>query len=277
MTTTTIPPSRTTGVPPGQRAGTLYTFIGLLERDWRVMRREFVTVVARSAVQPIFFVLIFGYLLPKIGTVSGEKFGPILFPGILAMSTILSGMQSVTMPIAIDLGFVREIDDRVLCPIRVEWIGVEKILFGAFQAALSAAVVFPIALFVMGDIVHVHVADTPAIVAVILAASVMSAALGLFIGTIVPARQLALVFSVVLTPLIFLGCTQYSWPSLSVVPWLQVLVLVNPLVYASEAMRAVLTPDLAHMAGWAIVLGVTAATVLFGWLGIRRFRARALE
>ena len=55
---------------------------------------------------------------------------------------MLSGMQAVTLPIAIDLGFVREIDDRLLCPLRIEWIGFEKILWGAIQAMISAAVVF---------------------------------------------------------------------------------------------------------------------------------------
>jgi ABC-2 type transport system permease protein len=282
--TSTSAPGRTARIPKGQRDNPWWTFVGLLERDWRVMRRDFWTVVARSGMQPLLFVLIFGYILPRIGTVDAGQFGPILLPGILAMSTILSGMQAVTMPLAIDLGFVREIDDRLLCPIRVEWLGVEKMLFGAFQAMLSAIIVLPLALIVMGDIVTVSWTQLPALTLVLIAASLMAAALGLFIGTVVRPQQLPLIFSVIVTPLIFFGCTTYTWEQLggealriAGVPWLQILVLVNPLVYSSEGVRTVLTPEVGHMPIWGIVLGLVGSIVLFGWAGLRRFRKRALE
>lgn len=268
------------GPPPGQGKGALSTFAGLVERDLRVMRREIVTVLARSVMQPLLFLVIFGYVLPRIGTVRGNEFGPILFPGILSMSTILSGMQAVTLPIAIDLGFVREIDDRLLCPIRIEWIGLEKILFGAFQASVSAAVIFPLAVLVMGDIVDVDLARVPFLALMIVAASLMATCLGLFIGTLVQPRQLPLVFSVIVTPLIFFGCNQYTWRSLGPhLRWVQVAVLVNPLTYASEGMRAVLTPDIPGgvMPVWGIVVGTVLAAGTFGTIGVRRFRSRALQ
>lgn len=270
--------------PGGQRTNAWWTFAGLLERDWRVMRRDFVTVIARSGMQPLLFVLIFGYILPRIGTVDASQFGPILLPGILAMSTILSGMQAVTMPLAFDLGFVREIDDRLLCPIRVEWLGIEKILFGAFQGLLSAVIVLPLALLVMGDIVHVSWSQLPALAVTLVVASVMAASLGLFLGVIVRPQQLPLMFSVIVTPLIFFGCTTYTWQQLGSealtiegVPWLQVLVLINPLVYSSEGVRRVLTPGIPHMPFWGIFLGMILSTCVFGWVGLRRFKARALE
>lgn len=271
-------------IPEGQRDETWRTFIGLLERDWFVMRREFWAVVARSGMQPLLFVIIFGYILPRIGTVNAAQFGPVLLPGILAMSTILSGMQAVTMPLAIDLGFVREIDDRLLCPIRVEWLGVEKMLFGAFQGLLSAAIVLPLALIVMGDIVSMSWNELPGLILVLVAASLMSAALGMFIGTSVRPQQLPLVFSVIVTPLIYFGATTYTWEQLGSealeiwgVPWLQILVLVNPLVYSSEGIRTVLSPELPHMPLWGITLGLLLSVGAFGFAGLRRFRRRALE
>lgn len=280
--TVTAAPAATLDV----RVGAWPTLVGLLERDWRVMRREFFIVLARSAMQPLLFVVVFGYLLPAMGTIDGDAYAPILLPGILAMSTVLSGMQAVTLPIAIDLGFVREIDDRLLCPIRVEWIGVEKILFGAFQATISAILVIPLALLIMAGEVGLSWSQIPALVLVIIAASLLAASFGLFLGTLVQPRQLALVFSVIITPLIFFGCAQYSWVQLGVpglriggpqgFPWLQYLVLINPLVYASEALRAVITPAAPHMPWWGIVTGGVTALAVFATLGIRRFKARAL-
>ena len=39
-------------------------------------------------------------------------------------------------------------------------------------------------------------------------------ALGLVMGTLVPPNRINIVFSLVFTPLLFTGCSQYPWPSL---------------------------------------------------------------
>ena len=78
--------------------------------------------------------------------------------------------------------------------------------------------------------------------------------MGLFIGTVIDPRKITLLFAVVVLPLTFLGCVYYPWATLAPIPWLQYLVLLNPLVYMSEGLRASLTPQLPHMAD----LGVPA-------------------
>lgn len=262
--------------PAGQRVSTWWTFLGLLERDWVVMKREWAVVIARSAMQPLLFIIVFGWILQRLGTVNADM-GTFLIPGILAMSTMLSAMQAVMMPIAIDLGFQREIDDRILCPIRVEMIGAEKILFAAAQGLLAALFVLPLAALIVPN-ADIALGRLWLLIPMLLATSVMSASFGMAVGTLVPPRQLALVMSAVVTPLMFFGCTYYPWVALGqvsvVLKW---IVLVNPLVYASEGMRAVLTPSVPHMPIWGIVVGLVTSVVVLGWIGIRRFTSRALE
>jgi ABC-2 type transport system permease protein len=53
-------------------------------------------------------------------------------------------------------------------------------------------------------------------------------------------------------------------------------VLVNPIVYMSEGLRAALTP-LAHMNEAFILLGLTGFLVLLTWVGMRGFRRRVLS
>ena len=65
------------------------------------------------------------------------------------------------------------------------------------------------------------------------------------------ARNLGLMFGFVVLPLTFLGGTYYQWTKLAPVQvgsvhWLQILVLVNPLIYVTEGMRAGLTDASAH-------------------------------
>ena len=85
--------------------------------------------------------------------------------------------------------------------------------------------------------------------------------MGLWLGTVVDPRKMQMVFAVVLLPLTMLGCVYYPWSALHVIRWLQILVLINPMVYMTEGLRAALTPSIGHMALWAIMLALVGGTV----------------
>jgi ABC-2 type transport system permease protein len=86
-----------------------------------------------------------------------------------------------------------------------------------------------------------------------------------------------LIFGLVVIPITFLGATYYPWASLSSLPWLQTIVLVNPLVYMSEGMRVSLTPWVTHMPLWGIYGGMLLFTALLGAWGIQGFSKRVLS
>ena len=83
-----------------------------------------------------------------------------------------------------------------------------------------------------------------------------------------------LIFGIVVIPITFLGATYYPWAKLTPIPWLKVVVLLNPLVYMSEAMRVSLTPEVPHMALWAIYGGLILFTAVLAGLGIQGFVKR---
>ena len=65
----------------------------------------------------------------------------------------------------------------------------------------------------------------------------------------------------VLVPLTFLGCVYYPWEAMDGIRWLQILVLLNPMVYVSEGLRAALEfSDLAAILryGFLECLGLTS-------------------
>jgi ABC-2 type transport system permease protein len=103
----------------------------------------------------------------------------------------------------------------------------------------------------------------------------MAGAMGLMFGTLFDPRTIPMLFGVIVVPLTFLGCTYYSWLALKPIRWLQIVVLINPLVYLSEGMRAALTP-VPHMSLWAIYGVVIGFAALFSWLGIRNFTKRVI-
>ena len=113
-------------------------------------------------------------------------------------------------------------------------------------------------------------------IAVMLCGSLAGAAVGLVLGTAVEARQINVVFAVVLTPLLFTGATFYPWAALDTLRWFQVITLLNPLTYVSEGLRAAVT-DAAHLGNGWIALGLVGWTLVFGAIGVRGFERRAVD
>ena len=262
----------------------LHTFMALLARDLRVLRREGGMFFIRVVMQPFLFVFVFSYVLPKIvgaaspfaSTSSPAIFATILVPGLIAMSMNFQGIQAVALPLVTELSFTNEIEDRVLAPIPVWAVAMEKIVAGAIQAILAAIIVFPIVVTVhaAGHAPHVHIWNWPLFLFVLLMSALLASASGLFLGTVVNPRKISVLFAVVVIPVTFLGCVYYPWAALHSIRWLQILVLLNPLVYMSEGLRASLTPTMPHMPTWAYSLALLGGVVAIGALALRTFTRR---
>src|SRR6266849_1414776 len=124
------------------------TFIALLYRDLRVARRELPYFLLRTGIQPLLFTFIFGYVMPRLGIVQ-RGYTSMLLPGILGLSMTLSSMQAVALPLVIDFGWSKEIEDRLLAPISIAGVGIEKIIVGILQAIIAGIVVLPLAWLLM--------------------------------------------------------------------------------------------------------------------------------
>jgi ABC-2 type transport system permease protein len=252
------------------------TMLALLHRDMRVVRRELVYTLLRVGLQPILFTFIFGYVMPRLGLVTAS-YTTMLLPGILSLSMTLSSMQAVALPLVIDFGWTKEIEDRLLAPISITGVAVEKILVGIIQAIIAGAVVFPLAWLMMGTRLSFTAQQLFLLAGVSVLSGWLFAAFGMVVGTAVAPQQIALVFNLLLAPMIFFGCAYYPWAALTKLPWFQKLVLVNPLVYASEGFRAAITPEIPHMPAWLILAGLFAFSVGFTYFGLLKFKGRALD
>ncbi len=163
-----------------------------------------------------------------------------------------------------------------MCPLPVGAVAIEKMCFSAVQSMIAAAVVFPLAYYIPSTPVVAHVSSWPFLIAVLVLASLTSGALGLTIGTSVKPQQIGLIFGVVVMPITILGCVYYPWAALNHLRWLQLGVLVNPIVYMSEGLRSALTPALPHMPNALILLMLTFFLALLTWLGIKGFLRRVI-
>jgi ABC-2 type transport system permease protein len=261
----------------------------LILRDLVVLRKNFGEFVVRTIIQPFLLVFVFLYVFPSIGQgvgggggkVSESLFATVLVPGVVAISIMFQGIQAVALQLSTEFGYTREIEDRVQAPCPIWLVALSKVLSGSVQGVLAAVIVFPIAAVIHAPGVHAHLTvHWPVVLTLIPLACVAMTSLGLLLGTVFEPRNIGLMFGFVVLPLTFLGGTYYQWTKLSPVQvdgfhWLQTLVLVNPLIYVAEGMRAALTP-LPHMSLFVVYPVLVGFCAVFLTLGLRSFRKRVL-
>ncbi|HEU0193502.1 MAG TPA: ABC transporter permease [Gaiellales bacterium] len=264
-------------------------FAALLLRDLVVLRKRLREFIPRTIIQPLLLCFVFLYVFPTIGTgvggghgAAGEsEFATILVAGVVGLSIMFQGIQAVALPLVQEFGYTREIEDRVLAPLPVSLVALEKVIFGAIQGLFAAVLVFPIAAVVHSSQIHVHLqVHWFVLVTLMPLACIVCSSLGLTFGTIFDPRTVPLLFGIIILPLTFLGGTYYSWTALAPVTvgslhWLQWIVLVNPLIYMNEGFRAALTSS-NHMSLWAVYPALLGFAALFLFVGIRNFKRRVI-
>ena len=120
-------------------------FGALLLRDLVVLRKNLKQFVPRTIVQPLLLCFVFLYVFPTIGTGVGgrggsageSEFATILVAGVVGLSIIFQGIQAVALPMVQEFGYTKEIEDRVLAPMPVALVALEKVLYGALQGLLG--------------------------------------------------------------------------------------------------------------------------------------------
>jgi ABC-2 type transport system permease protein len=265
------------------------TLAALLLRDFVVLKKNLGEFVIRTLIQPFLLCFVFLFIFPKIGQGIGghgaaaeSGFATVLVPGVVGLSIMFQGVQSIALTMAQEFGFTREIEDRVQAPCPIWLVAVEKVLSGTVQGLISAAIVLPIA-----SVVHAAGAEANIslhwwiILTLVPLSCVAMGSLGLVLGTSFEARNIGLMFGFVILPITFLGGTYYQWTRLNPVKlggwhWLQTIVLINPLIYMNEGMRAAFT-QASHMHLYIIYPVLVGFCALFLSIGLRNFRRKVLS
>jgi len=220
------------------------------------------------------FVFIFGRVMVQSGYMP-PQYKSLLLPGIMAISMIFTGVWAVAMPVIAEFQFTKEIEDRLLAPIQNYWLAVEKIFAGMVQALIAGLVVIPLAWLLLRP-VELNINPLGFAVVTLLVA-LFSASGGLALGCSVNQQHIGLMFSMVLTPMIFFGCAYYPWSALNSFPILQKIVLINPLVYASEGLRGTLVPKFPHLSTAAVIAALLFFDLLLLFIGLRRFESKSVS
>jgi ABC-2 type transport system permease protein len=206
-----------------------------------VWRREMIRFrqdrmrILTMLLQPLLFLFVMGSgLASVIRTDRGLDFRTFLFPGVLAMSMVLTAsFAGITLVWDRELGFLREI---LVAPVSSSSIVIGKCLGGATATTVQSCV-----LLVLAGLVGVpyHPLLIIELVALLFVGAFMLTAAGVLLSvrlrqiqTAVPASHL------IVMPAVFLSGALF--PMVNLPGWLSLLAEVNPLTYVVQPMRAVI-------------------------------------
>jgi ABC-2 type transport system permease protein len=256
-------------------AGAVQAFLAILGRDLFVTGAELPVFLAQAILQPLFMAFVFGKVLIDLGFAS-PAFAQLLLPGLVALTIMLTALQSTALPLVIDFSFTKEIEDRLLAPLPLSMVAVEKMLFATLRALVAGTLMLPIGRWIIGPL-SLQADRVWILILFMVLGALAGSGMGMLLGTIVPPKRINIMFALVLTPLLFTGCVQYPWPSLTDLRWFQVVTLFNPITYASEGIRSAMLPLSPHMTTWKAAAALAAVTVVLAAAGIAGFLRRAVD
>src|SRR5579884_4303735 len=187
----------------GRQAGGLSA---VLRRDLYVTWKELPVFLAQVILQPLFLLFVFGKVLGSLGYTQ-HGYSDLLFPGLLALTAVITGMQTLAFPLVVEFGWTREIEDRLLAPMSTGLVATEKVVFATLRALTATLVMIPVGILILGSIPW-RWSGFGLFVAALVLGSLLGSGIGLVIGTFVQPQRINIVFSLVFTPLLFTGANQ---------------------------------------------------------------------
>lgn len=214
----------------------LRTTAMVAQRELRRFSRSRGRLLA-GLIQPLTFLFILGFGLSGLVTAQRGDYVQFLFPGIIAMTVVASALISGASVVwDREFGFLREM---LVSPARRVSLVAGKIAGGAAVAAAEGAILLVLAPVVgvgLDFLVILGVAGISALIAATLTA------FGVLLATRIRSLEsFQVIIQLVMMPMIFLSGTIF--PLRDLPGWLTVLTHINPLAYAVDPLRRVLSSD----------------------------------
>jgi len=216
------------------------------------------TRILSGLIQPVLFLFVLGYgMSGLVGTVGGFNFHQFVYPGVVAMSVVMTAMFSA-LSIVWDreFGFLREM---LIAPVDRSTLVLGKTFGGASVAAVQGTI-----MLVLAPLVGIHL--TPLLVVQMIGLELLMAVAMTTFGVFVASRiskmeSFQVVMQMLLMPMLFLSGALFPLNGLP--SWLAFITRLNPLTYAIAPFRQVIF-DAQHMSAVARARFSTNVT-WFGW------------
>lgn len=203
--------------------------------DLRVLRRRALRTLAISLVNPVLYLLAFGYGLGRGISFEGYSYLDFVVPGIIALTAMTSSFSGAGSKLHVDRLFYKCFDELLMAP-----IGTLSIVFGKSLIGVVHGLISSFALVAVGLSVSPSFRASPLLplfMAVLIISCFVFSFLGVLAALLVRSHQDMGSFSAfVIVPMSFLSGTFFSLESTPEA--LKMALYLLPLTHSSQCLRA---------------------------------------
>jgi ABC-2 type transport system permease protein len=200
--------------------------------DLRFLRRHWLRTLATSLVNPILYLVAFGYGLGSGVSFEGYSYLEFVIPGILALTAMTSSFNGAGMKLHVDRLFYKCFDEYLMSPISLFSLAIGKTLIGVVRGLISS-----VALLAVGFAISPLLIINPLFILVLVISCFVFAFFGVLIALVAKSHQDMGTFNtLVLLPMTFLSGTFFSLSQLPEA--LKAILYLLPLTHSSQCLRA---------------------------------------
>ena len=200
--------------------------------DLRNLRRHWRSTVATSLVQPLLYLVAFGYGLGRGISFEGVSYLAFVIPGIVALTAFSSSFNGSAQKLQVDRLFYKSFEEFLISPVSLYSLIIGKALIGIVRGIISS-----VAILIVGLLLSPTLIVSPIFVLTLLVSCFVFALFGVLVASIFNNHVHMSTFNtLVILPMTFLCGTFFS---LTQVPeGVKIALYLLPLTHSSDCLRA---------------------------------------
>jgi len=200
--------------------------------DLRNLSRHWRSTVATSLVQPLLYLVAFGYGLGRGISFEGVSYLAFVIPGIVALTAFSSSLNGSAQKLQVDRLFYKSFEEFLISPVSLYSLVIGKSLIGIVRGIISS-----VAILIVGLVLSPTLIVSPIFVLTLFVSCFVFALFGVLVASIFNNHVNMSTFNtLVILPMTFLCGTFFS---LTQVPeGVKIALYLLPLTHSSDCLRA---------------------------------------
>ena len=200
--------------------------------DLRNLSRHWRSTVAASLVQPLLYLVAFGYGLGRGISFEGVSYLAFVIPGIVALTAFSSSFNGSAQKLQVDRLFYKSFEEFLISPVSLYSLVIGKALIGIVRGIISS-----VAILIVGLVLSPTLIVSPIFVLTLFVSCFVFALFGVLVASIFNNHVHMSTFNtLVILPMTFLCGTFFS---LTQVPeGVKIALYLLPLTHSSDCLRA---------------------------------------
>lgn len=201
--------------------------------EWVIFRRNFVKITIGALINPLLYIIAFGFGVTGGTSLSGVSYLKFLLPGIIALTTMNGSYKAISVKLITNRVYDQTFEQFLIAPISIMSFCLGKSIFGALRGMYAGMLIIIIGLFF-----NVSLNITPLFICLMFLNGLTFGTLGLLGAMVAKSHADMNRFGTyVMLPMTFLCGTFFSTDQLPIV--IRQFVSLLPLTHMSTMLRSI--------------------------------------